>query len=149
MNQISKSTIWFYWKKTRVIVTHLGAYIIFQVVNYVNIEGNHQSLKFIIWKMMWSRLLKVGGYPVKLVFISYLIAQRRNMGHWQGYSYTHMMLITVLYLFNIKFSKSPVTRLDCKIWLLASAGFELGTLDPELTCYFIVPLSTKPVKLDN
>lgn len=116
---------------------------------YVNIEGNHQSLKFIIWKMMWSRLLKVGGYPVKLIFISYLISQRRNMGHWQGYSCNHMMLITVLYLFNIKFSKSPVTRLDCKIWLLASAGFESGTLDPELTCCFIVPLSTKPVKLDN
>lgn len=47
---------------------------------------HHQSLKL--------------GYKLNYFnfFISYLTAARQTLGHWQGCSFTHPMLITVLFL---------------------------------------------------
>lgn len=71
--------------------------------------------------------LQLNFKELKDFFISYLASPRPTVDRKWANIIPHLMLITKFYLFDLKFTRSPVTRLGPKTQLSKSAGSKMGT----------------------
>ena len=95
------------WTKVAINIFHLKGNTNLALVDYTTNSFHITQLT----NKLSSTVVAHAKHFFSIFFICYLAAPWPTLGHYRGDSLTHPMLITVYYIFDLKVTRSLITRL--------------------------------------